>query len=157
MAVLEDPDGGSEHGGQRQHVEHQRLDRQHHASGEQEEQHKCGERDQPDGQRQPVRDRLLAVDEYGRPAADEHRRPRGHGGCPDGPGNVLPCAGGGVDRGDHLKVGAGADGEPSVGGASWRCLPARGKGADRAVHAGHVRQGGKLTCVGGQRGPGGAG
>ena len=39
MMVLEDPHHRAESGGQRKDIEHKRFQRQHHAAGEQEQQH----------------------------------------------------------------------------------------------------------------------
>ena len=48
VPVLEDPDHRAEGRGQRQHVEHQRFQRDHHAAGEQEQDREHDHRDQPE-------------------------------------------------------------------------------------------------------------
>jgi hypothetical protein len=71
VAVLEDPDHRAERGGQAEQVEDQRLDRDQHASGHQEQQHQGGHGDDGQRPRQAGQEGVLGVDQLGGAAADQ--------------------------------------------------------------------------------------
>jgi len=51
VAILKDPHHGTERGGERQDIENERLDGQHHAAGQQEHQDECDGEDRREDQR----------------------------------------------------------------------------------------------------------
>ncbi len=146
MAVLEDPHQRAERRGQRQEVARERLDRQQHAAGEQEQQHEGDRGHQPEDERKPFGHGVDAV-------AVDLRHPAHLDGPPGRSGDVVqPCELGVVRRGEQRRRAAdgqkgAALGQPGRPGRWPHPISARegapGRGHGR--HVGHARERGGVA------------
>ena len=81
VPVLKHPHHRAEGRTKRKHIQHQRLQRDHHATGEQEQHREHDHRDKSEHHRQPRRDGLDAVAVDLRGAGEQHFAPAGTVDC----------------------------------------------------------------------------